>query len=72
MIFHLITVLGLISSMRLDGKKDIQFVKLAWSVLHAKLKSYVLPPISEINRENKTNITGTLNVITVTFAQWRI
>ena len=71
MIFHLITVLGLISSMRLDGK-DIQFVKSAWSVSHAELKSYVLLPISEINREHKTNITGMLNVRTVTFAQWRI
>ena len=31
-------VLGLISSMRLDGKMDIQSVKLAWSVFLAELR----------------------------------
>ena len=36
------SVLGLISSMRLDEREDIQSVKLARSVLHAELKSCVV------------------------------
>ena len=36
--------LRLISSMRLDDKKNIQSVKSVWSVLHSELKVCVLPP----------------------------
>lgn len=35
-------VLGLISLMRLDGRKDIQTVKWVRSVLHAELKAHIL------------------------------
>ena len=34
--------LGLISSMRLNGRKVTQPVKSAWSVLHSELKTHVL------------------------------
>ena len=41
------SVLGLISSMKLGGRKDNQFVKLARSVLHAELKDPSYSPIGE-------------------------
>ena len=50
------SVLGMISSMRLDGKKDIRSVKSAWSVLHAELKSRVLLPLLGNNKGRKINI----------------
>ena len=40
------SVLELISSVRLDGKKDIQSVKSAWSVLNAEFKARILLPPS--------------------------
>ena len=39
------SVLGLITSMRLDGRKDIQSLKSAWSILYAELKAHVLPSL---------------------------
>ena len=39
------STLGLISSMRLDSKKDIQSVKSAWSVLRSQLKPQILLPL---------------------------
>ena len=41
--------------MRLNGKKDIQSVKSAWSVLHAELKAYALTPLQGYNKRFKTN-----------------
>lgn len=38
----LMASLGLVSSMRLDGMKDIQSVKSTWLVLHAEFKACVL------------------------------
>ena len=35
--------LGLKSSMRLDGRKDIQSVKSVWSILHSELKAHIVP-----------------------------
>ena len=48
-----VSELGLISSMRLDGRKDIQSVKSAWSVLHAELKARVLPLYRGIAKDVK-------------------
>ena len=42
--------LGPISSVKLDGRKNIQYIKSASSVLHAEF--WVLPP----NRGSKTNL----------------
>ena len=49
------SVLGLILSMRLGGKKDIQSEKLAWPVLHAELKAHTLPPLWRSNKGCHTN-----------------
>ena len=35
------------------GKKDIQSVKSAWSILHSELKAHVLPPLEENNKGRK-------------------
>ena len=63
-------MLGLIS-MRLDGKKDIQSVKSAQSILHAELETHVLPPclphFSVNNKGHKTNIN---QVILIVFYQF--
>ena len=53
------SVLELISSMRLDSRKEIQSVKSAWSVLHAELKARVHP----LNR-------GTINYVKRTHTEW--
>ena len=42
-------ILGLISFRRLEGRKDIKFIKSAWSVLHAELKAGVLH-VTALNR----------------------
>ena len=39
------SVLGLISSLRIDGRNSIQSVKSAQSVLHAQPKARGLPPL---------------------------
>ena len=49
------SLLGMISAMRLDGKKDIKAVKSARSVLHTELKSCILPPLRGSNKGPKTN-----------------
>ena len=53
--FHA-SVLGLIYSMRLDGRKDIQSVKSALSVLHAEFKAHVPRSLQGYNEGRKTNI----------------
>lgn len=47
--------LEIISSMRLDNKKDIRSVKFACSVLHSELKRNVSSPLEENNKGRKTN-----------------
>ena len=47
------SVLGLISSVRLDGKMDIQSVKLAWSVFLAELRVRIQPPLQGIIKDVK-------------------
>ena len=47
------SVLELISSMRLDGTNDIQYVKSAWSVLHADVKACVLPRLQGTMKDVK-------------------
>ena len=42
--------LGLISSKRLDSRKDIQPVNSAWSILHSEFKAHVLPPLEGNNK----------------------
>ena len=37
--------LGLISYLWLDGKKDIQSIKLAFTILQPEFKDHVLPPL---------------------------
>ena len=49
------SVLELISSVKVDGRKNIQFIKSAWSILYLELKSHVLPPIKDNNKGHKTN-----------------
>ena len=41
--------------MRLDGRKDIQFVKSAGSVLYAELKTCIRPPLLGNNEGRKRN-----------------
>ena len=43
--------LGLISSMRVDDRKDIQSVKSAWSVLHTGFKAHILFLVEGNNKE---------------------
>ena len=62
------SVLELISSIRLDGKKDIQSVKSAWSVLSEEFKARILLPLQENNKGCKANIhtntyTHTLEIL---------
>ena len=45
--------LGLISSVSLDVRKEIQSVKLAFSKLYLELKSHLLPPFNGNNKEVK-------------------
>ena len=52
--------LGLISSMKLDGRKDIQSVKSAQSILHFKLNARALSPVQENDKGRETN-TGKFN-----------
>ena len=47
--------LGLISSVRLDGRKDISFVKPASLILYSGLKAHVLSPLKGNNNRCKTN-----------------
>ena len=49
---HLVTAfgLGLISSMRLDERKDVQSVKSPGSILHSELKACVLLPLEGNNK----------------------
>ena len=49
--------LKLISSIRLDGRKAIQFMKAAWSILHSELNTNVLPLLEKNNRGPKA-MTG--------------
>ena len=46
----------LISSMKLDGGKDIHAVKSVCSVLHSELKDRALPLLKENNLGYKTNL----------------
>ena len=41
--------------MRLDGRKNVQSVKSAWSSFHIALKDHVLPTILGNNKEHKIN-----------------
>lgn len=43
------------------------FRNYARLVLHSELKTYVLPPLSGINKEHKTNTTGMMNLINANF-----
>ena len=45
--------------MRLDGRKDFQFVKSAGSVLHAELKARILRPTLE---EQEKGLKRTHNI----------
>ena len=45
--------------MGLDDRKDIQSVKLTWSVLHVELKDRVLLPYREITKDIKHTHTHT-------------
>ena len=45
--------LGLISTMRLDGRRDIMSVKSTWSTLHPELKACVPPCPRGITKEIK-------------------
>ena len=47
--------IGLVSSMRLDGWKDIQSVKSACSVLYVELKTSILPSLKENAKRQKMN-----------------
>ena len=49
------SVLELISSVKVDGRKNIQFIKSVWSILYLELKFQVLPPIKDNNKGHKTN-----------------
>ena len=49
------SVLELISSVKVDGRKNIQFIKSVWSILYLELKFHVLPPIKDNNKGHKTN-----------------
>ena len=53
------SLLGVISAMRLDGRKDIEVVKSACSVLHAELKSCVLPLYGGVMKDVKQTHTHT-------------
>ena len=44
-----------ISTMRLDGWKDFQYVKSAWSILHAELKAHILPLYRGTKDEKRTH-----------------
>ena len=48
------SVLGLISSLRLDGRKDIQSEKPGRSDLHAELEACILSPLQVNNNKHKT------------------
>lgn len=55
--------LDLSSFMRLDGRTDIPFLKLAWSVLRLELEARVLPPLKgnvESHKMNSNTDMGTL------------
>ena len=41
--------------MWLAGRKDIQSVKVTWSILHSKLKNWALPPLEENSKGRKRN-----------------
>ena len=41
--------------MRSDGRKDIQSVKSAWSILLSDFKANVLPSLEGSNKRHKTN-----------------
>ena len=47
--------LRLISSLRLDNRNEFQSVKLAWSILHCKLKARILLPLKGNNKGRKTS-----------------
>ena len=49
------SALELIFSRRLDGRRDIQSVKSARSILHAELETCVLHPLYGNHKECKTN-----------------
>ena len=44
--------LGLLSLLRLDGRRNIPSVKSSWSILHSELKVHILPP-TEVNKKIK-------------------
>lgn len=50
------TAFELISSMRLDSRKNIQSLKSAGSVLYAEPKVHILSPLQEINRGQKYKV----------------
>ena len=47
----------IISSKRLDDRKDMQSVKSAWTVLHSELKAHILTPLDRNNNRSKTTHT---------------
>ena len=49
------------SSMRWDDRKDIQFVKQAWSIFHSELKARIPPPLKR-NKGWKTNERSKINM----------
>ena len=58
--------MGLIHSMKLDGKKDIQSVKSGWSVLHAALlKANILTLYREMIKDVKQTQTIYLNIYSI-------
>ena len=42
--------LGLTSPVSLDGRKDSQYVKSTWSILHSEVKAYILLPLEANNK----------------------
>ena len=66
------SALGLIFSMRLADRKDIQSVKSAWSILHSKLKGHIWPPLDrnnnkwyKMNRNSKKSKQHSSNTVTL-------
>ena len=61
--------LELISSMRLDGRKGIQSVRSAWSILHSELIAGDLPPLKQSNKGCKTSTFNFLFTLLLKFLQ---
>ena len=57
--------LGLIFSMRLDGRKDIQPKKISLVILYLEIKADVLPPPKGNNKRRKMNIKRNFNAFSM-------